>query len=688
MAAKRVRGAPPASGPEPTSVHDYSGETVQVGPGQRRWWDREECVGVADVGTAMVNSARNIEKSPAEQLRYDLNLLYGSLYEGRELSNLYQYGGAAAVMQGQGTAIGPGAIGQVTWNVIRSVVQTVASQVARSRPRARFVTSGGNLRQKRRAKKLTAFCDGLFEECRVYEKTQQAFVAAGAFDVAGIQVYRDGDRVGVELVRACEIMISANDGIDGRPRAMYRRKFVDKGVLMAKFGKGRGREEARAAIARCRPADPVGDGSGSSLIEVYEAWHLPSGDNTEDGWHVIALETATPGDAGATLLVEPYEKRYFPIILFTIDQALSGPYGVSAAAVLLPIQIAINVGLDKIARAQHLAARPGVFMPISAKIPKGGISSAIGQVTYYAGTTPPTFYTPQVLSAEVYEQLERHFERAFALYGVNTQVAAGTKEAGTTSAVAIRESLDVQTARFAVLAQRWERLHVDIARIAIDVARDIYADSKEMRVQAPGTALLESIDWKDVDLEEDEYVIQVYPTSLLPTTPQGRIDRVTELVTSGIWPPQRAAAALDDLDMESAMSADRAAEKDVEQMCEEMLVDGKAHQPDATDDLGACLRIAAQYLHEGRTSVPPAPEKNLDLLYRFLDEAAYMQAQLKGGGGAPQTGGAGPASIAPPGAAPAPGGPAGPLGLPPAPGGEGSGVPVVPAPAPAVAPPA
>lgn len=640
--AASVRGGKPLGSEKPQiSVHDFSGDSPEFGPTGGRWWDRETYESTEDCGAAMVASARNIEKSPQEQYRSDLNLLFGCLYEGRELANLYQYGGQGTMLNA-GASVSLGAVGTITWNVVRSVVQTVASQVSRSRPRARFVTTGGSYKQKRRAKKLTAFCDGLFTECKVYEKTQQAFICAGAFDVAGIQVWRNNDRVAIDLVRACEIMIGANDGIDAQPRTMYRRKFLDKGVLLNTFAKGRGKEALRESILRAKVADPVADGSGSNLVEVYEAWHLPSGKGAKDGWHVLALEQS--GNGAGTLFIEEWEKEYFPIILFSWDPALSGPYGVSAAQALLPIQVAINVLLDKIARGQHLVARPGVWLPIGAKVDKGKITSAVGGINYYAGNQPPTFYTPTAFQPETYQQLEQHFQKAFQLYGVNSQIAAGTKERGTTSAVAIRESLDVQTARFATLAQRWEQLHLDIAKIAIDVARDIYRDSKKMRVSAPGTALLETIDWKDVDLEEDQYVIQLYPTSLLPTTPQGRIDRVNELVAAGIWSPKRAEAALDDLDIESATSGQRASERNIEEMCEEMLVDGKYTAPDPTMDLSACIRIASQYLDEGRTS--GAEERNLDLLYRFLDDAATLQASLK------------QPPPAAPGAPPAPGGPA------------------------------
>ena len=610
------------------SKHDYSGNTASNGR-PRQWWPGTDGTRGDDKepGQAMVDTARAIETSPIEQQRQDLNLLYGSMYEGRQLDSLYQYGGRAAVTQ-DGM---PTAGGEVTWNVIRSVVQTTASQVSRTRPRARFLTTGGTRKQKRKAKGLTKFCDGLFAAARVYETTQQCFLDGGWGDVAGIDVYRDDDRVAVDRVLCNEIMIDANDGIRGKPRSMYRRKFVDKWVVLAKFGSGKMLErsasgtlvpttEKASAIMRATSPGPVKDGQASNLIELYEAWHLPSSRKSKDGRHMIAVD-----GAGGTLLDEPWERDYFQLILFSIDPAAVGPYGRSPAEVLLPIQMSINTGLDKIAKAQHLAAVPRVGLPMSAKIAQ--MPNGIGSVIRFQGTQGPIFYTPTALAPEVYQQLERHYEKAFALYGVNAQIAAGQKEAGVTAAVAIRESLDIQTARFSVLAQRWEQLHMDIARRCVDLAREIYADHPALQVSAPGTALLETIPWKDVNMEEDEYVIQPYPASLLPTTPQGRADRVIELVDKGIWTAARAEAALDDLDPDSDVNRDTAPQKEIERICENMLDEGKYEGPEPTMDLGQCLLTASKYISEARNDESVSP-KRLDLLYRFLDDVTALQTAM------------------------------------------------------------
>jgi hypothetical protein len=622
---------------ETISHHDYSGNSMNTSGGPRPWWPYEGRPDDEDTGRAMIDTAKAIETSPGEQQRQDLNLLFGSMYEGKPLTNLYQYGGQVAA--GGGVAMG-NATGAITWNVTRSVVQTVASQVSRSRPRARFVTSGGDYRQKRRAKKLTQLNDGLFHMCRVYEKTQQVFIDSGVFDIGAIEVDRDGDVPVVNRVLACEVMVAANDGIYGEPRSMYRRRFVDKFVLIAKLGKKAGKD-AIDAIRAMTPANPVNDGSQSNLIEVFEAWHLQSSEGAGDGRHVIAIE-----GANGTLVDEEYERDYFPIILFPMDPALAGPYGKSAADTLFPIQVAINTLLDKIAKAQHLACVPRVGIPMSAKL--GTLNNGIGAHYRFSGTQGAIFSSPQALSAEVYEHLERHYEKAFALYGVNAQVAAGQKEAGLTAAVAIRESLDIQTARFAVLSQRWEQLHMDIARRLTDLAREIYGDNPAAVVAAPGTKFLETVSWKEIDLKEDQYVIQPYPVSLLPATPQGKIDKIGELVAQGIWTAKRAEAALDDLDPDSEMDAARAMENDIERMCDDMLCDGKYEGPDPTMDLAVCLTKASEYLSIGRASKPRPPEKHLDLLYRFLDDVTALQALIAPPAPAPAA-----APAAPP-AAPAP----------------------------------
>lgn len=615
------------------------------------WFDRTT---EDERGQMMVDAAQQIETSAAEMERQDFNLLYASLFEGTELTSLYQYGGQVSR---NWSSRGSGVAAESTWNQVRSVITTVSSQVSRSKPRARCVTTAGNWRQQQRAKKLTQLGDGLFSLNRVYEKTQAAFQQAGAWDVVGLETIKGQDRPELAVVRGYEILIDANDGIDANPQTLYRRKFVSRKVVLKKYGDTEARKEA---IRRAQKEDPTLQGGRTDLIRVYEAWHLPSYKGTADGRHVIAVK-----GEGGTLIDEPWTKMYHAIRLFCWDAALSGPYGRSAAEVLLPNQIAINTLLDRIARAQHLACVPRVGIQRGSKILKSEITNQIGSVIQF-GTMPPVWWSPTALSPEVYQHLERHWAKGFEAYGVSPSLASGQKATGTVSGEAIRESLDVQTARFAVLSQRWEQLHVDIFRAFIDICRELYTDAPDKRIAAPGTELLDSIRWKDVDMEEDAYIVEVHPTSLLPTTPQGRIDRVKELVSEGIWSPKRGEAALDDLDVEANMSAERGAEKEAQKICEDILQDGKYRTPDPAMDLATCLRVGSQYRAAVEIGQVGMPEKHIDQIYKWLDDVAALQAQLKPAAPAPAPGGPPPPGApagAPPGMVP----PVAPPGAPPLP---------------------
>ena len=598
----------------------------------------------ADRGQMMVDTAQQIETSQAEMERQDYNLLYASLFEGKELRNLFQYGGMATGSRATGVAA------ESTWNQVRSVITTVSSQVSRSKPRARCVTTAGNWRQQNRAKKLTQLGDGLFSLNKVYDKTQFGFMQAGAWDVVGFETIKGQDKPELAIVRGYEILIEANDGIDACPQTLYRRKFISRKVVLKKLCKT---DAQRQAVKDAKAEDPTLQGGRTDLIKLFEAWHLPSHKGAGDGRHVIAIT----GDNG-TLVDEEWKREYHAIRLFCWDQALSGPYGRSAAEVLLPNQIAINTLLDRIARAQHLACVPRVGIQRGSKILKSEITNQIGSVIQF-GTMPPVWWSPTALSPEVYQHLERHWAKGFEAYGVSPSLASGQKATGTVSGEAIRESLDVQTARFAVLSQRWEQLHMDIFRAFIDIARELYEADPDRRLAAPGTELLDSIRWKDVDLEEDAYIIEAYPTSLLPTTPQGRIDRVKELVGEGIWSPKRGEAALDDLDVEANMNAERGAEKEAMKICEDMLQDGKYRTPDPAWDLATCLRIGTQYRQAGELG--QVPEKHLDQIYKWLDDCAALNAQINPP--APPAPPPGAPGMAPPGM-PAAGAPPMPAGVP------------------------
>src|SRR6185503_12157003 len=118
------------------------------------------------------------------------------------------------------------------------------------------------------------------------------------------------------------------------------------------------------------------------------------------------------------------------------------------------------------------------------------------------------------------------------------------------SGKAMRTLSDEQDARFKRMAQNVEKATLQVVSQAIDVVRDIYKDSKTYEVAFPSTQFLETIDWKDVNLEEDQYVLKAYPTSSLADDLTGRLSDVQELAQAGMIDPDTAESLLDMPDVE------------------------------------------------------------------------------------------------------------------------------------------
>ena len=573
-----------------------------------------------DRGQLMIAVADRLDTSPIEAYRQDLNLALLRLFESQPIASLNQYAGR--YYSGAALSYGVFSIGdQATWNVARSVSMTAAAMIGRNRPRARFLTVNGKFKQKHRAKQAGNWAAGWANEANLYSVTFDALVASMWSDISAVQIYEGTDnRIHVEKVFGSELRFDPFDALYGSPRTLYRRRFIAKDVLIARYGKGN--TDRLNAIEKALCEDPIGIDQPSGMIRVEEAWHLQTSAKAKDGYHVIAIQ-----GLDGTLLEEPYEKPYFPIVILSWDKAQTGAYGLSLCTQLEPIQRRINKMLDRWDRASHLMAVPRVAIKRGSKIVKSSLSNLIAGAIEY-NDTPPTPLVWPIMPPEYYKMLEDQVQKAYDLPGISRNAAQGQKEAGTTSAVAIREALDVQATRIQIYQQTWEKFHCDIFKIAIDMASDIVADKAvgKYEVKLPGSGMLSKADWKNIEYDEENYECTIWPVSILPITPQGRLDFVGDMLKSGMWDLDRARAAMSDLDTDSAESLENSVFYLMASQFENMLYEGKPAQPDEFTPFTAALKMGGQYLAEGQ--LQEAPAKNCDLIRRYLQALKSAQNGL------------------------------------------------------------
>jgi hypothetical protein len=590
---------------KPVFQYNPSGSQSNI---NNRWW-RED-----DPADHVIAVARAIEANQTG-LR-ERSLAYARLYSNQPVDSLYatgvatSYGGKDQGDRGE----------RYGFNVIQSCIDTVAAKIAKNRTRVQFQTDGANFKKRQQAKGLTKFVDGCFYATNTYEEAARCFVDGEIFGDGWYKAYVDGDKIAGERVLPFELIFDETESVYGWPPSLYQRKFYYRDVAWDLFGKT---PEMRLAIENASCADPGQLGTrATDMIPIYEAWHLPSSDGGDGGKHVIAVQ-------GATLAEEKWRHTWFPFARFAWTDRVVGLRGQGIAEQLVRIQWEINKLLQVIQRSQHLMCVPRIYLERGSKVAKSHLNNDPGAIVEYTGT-PPVIAPGVAVSPEIYGHLKWLIDSAYQIVGVAQLSATAQKPAGLDAAVALREFHDIESERFVRAGQRFEQFHLDIAKIMIGLARDLYTRGVDVAVRAEGNKSVELIRWSDVNLDADAYVMKAYPTSILPSTPAGRLQRVQELYQSdllndpspkGVW----ARSMLDFPDLEDAMSLQNAAMDDARRVVAAIADDGEYSPPEVYMDLALTSQIAQSTYLRGRAQ-GMRPER-LELLRRLIDDCHDLQRE-------------------------------------------------------------
>lgn len=543
---------------------------------------------------------------------------------------------------------------RITLNVIKACIDAVTAKIAKNRPKASFLTEGGDYSLRKRAKQLEKFVDGQFYLNGMYKLAPQVFLDACVFGTGILKVYEESGKICMERVFPGELIVDFAEAIYGRPQQIFQKKYMNRDKLMEMYPD----YEAELRVALGPSEQDFGVDSCADQVIVWEAWHLPSGPEAEDGRHCIVTDNCT-------LFEEEYTKDFFPFSFLRWSEPLRGFWGEGLAEELIGLQVEINRLLIKIQKAFHLLAVPRVFVNQNSKINKTSMNNMIGAVVPYAGE-PPVILSPQTIHPEVFAHLDRLYERAFEIAGISQMAAAGAMPKGVdeASGKALRAHHDIETERFAVVGQHYEEFFLDTAKLAIDLAREIAErDGDFVVTNAKDRFTIEKIEWSKIDLDADAYVMKCYPTSVLPDWPSGRYAQVQEMFNDGTIDAATKHRLLDMPDLDNEISLDRAAADDIDAMIENIIDNGEYESPEPYQDLNLLIkRVQAAYLKYRRMGVDEeklAMLRDVETTAHTMIKATMLDAQAMGAplpGSQPPMGADGASPMAagptPPGAPP------------------------------------
>ena len=579
----------------------------------KKWWTGDT-KRLYETIWPLVNSIRQ-----SQSIRHTSNIKFYNLYSNQSLNNLtaasYSYGNS------MGSYFGESA--RLTYNVVKSCIDTARSKIAKEKPRPFFLTEDGNWHLQQKAKKLNSFILGLFDQMgqgglvreSIYEIGNEVFLDACISGTGTAKMFIKDGKVVCERFISDELIVDQFEGIYRTPRSMHQVKYIDREVLRGLYPEAKYQQPIDAATA----AQTGNQSDTQDMIPVVESYHLPSSEKSTDGVRVVTIQTCT-------LESKPWNKQYFPFLIQRWSVRPVGFYGIGLAEELQGIQREINYTLANIQIGLRRIAVPRVYAHIADHNPKKKMTNEIGQIYYYKDK-PPIFNTAQAFNAETYNHVDRLFNKAFEITGISQLSANSQKPSGLNSGVALRNYQDIESERFASVHSMYENFFVPQAtHMALDFLDELLEQGIDTTVVMKDGMTQQPVKYSQVKIDRDSFSVKPYPTAFLPTEPAGKFAQVQEGVEAGMFSQDEARELLDFPDI-SKMNRVKLAKRNACQAYIEKLIDSGKYLPvEPYQDIQLTKELAQAYYLEGRTQ--GMPENLLKLLRRVLQEIQTKETAM------------------------------------------------------------
>ena len=538
----------------------------------------------------------------------DRNLRHVRLYGNAAISGLkpYQYSNTLSDRT-------------LTMNVVQSACDTATARIGKSKPRPQFLTFKGNYKMKKEAEKLQLYCDGVFEENQMYPMGQRVFKDATITGTGCIKFYpgkklvkRNEYKTAIcaERVFIDEIVVDEVQCMYDDPMEYYQIKIVPRRTLKALHKK-------KAAVIDKSKSDNdmtyLYQGLDQMTV-VIEGWKLPSGPNAGDGLHIIAVDSGE-------IFSEEWVHEWAPFELFRWNRKTFGFYGQGIAEMLTGIQYEINKLLKVIQLSMHLGSIPKIFMDANSKIVKQHLNNEIGGIITYQGMKP-TYDQLMAIPPVLFTQLQTLYEKSFEVIGLSQMSVAGVKPDGLDSGKALRTFNNIETDRFAIVAQDYDQFMVNCSKKFILMSEFVSEKDNSLKTTSFNNKEIENIKWKDIDIARDQYIQRVFPTNFLQTTPEGKIEDVKDLMSIGMLNKNQASSLMDYPDLDQFTQYNNAATDDIMAVMYSIIDEGEYNPPMPQQALQYGKELFQQvWLKMKHQKLEP---ERLEMLMRWVEDADML----------------------------------------------------------------
>lgn len=510
----------------------------------------------------------------------------------------------------QAPASQPGS-GRISFNLCASITDTLVSKMAKNKVIPTFLTSGGVWGMQRKAEQLSKFVEGCFYANDIHKLGIDVFRDACVWGTGILHIFAYNNQIFARKVFPHEIVVDEIDALNGNPKQLHRIELIDRAELMVMF---KDNEKALEKIRNASASNALDMGAvgatAADILTVTHSWKLASDEDSNDGKYLVCLNDET-------LCCETYSKTYFPYVFYNYNKRLIGFWGQGAVERTQNLQCEINKLMILIQKAMWMGGGFKILIENGSKVVKQHLDNEVGTIITYTGT-PPQYISPPMIQAEIYPYVDALIAKGYQQEGVSQLAASSLKPLGIDSGAALRTYDQISEDRSLFTAQELEGFYLEVARQMIEVAKDIYKKKKSYKVIYPGTMSFETIDWKDVKLKKEDYVLKAFPTSSLPDDPSGKLATVQEYMAAGLISPRAGRRLLAMPDMEMSDKLANAAENMIHNLLEDMMNKGEYRPPEPYYNLSLAKELSIEYYNFG--SLNNCPEDRLELVRQFMSQ--------------------------------------------------------------------
>ncbi len=515
---------------------------------------------------------------------------------------------------------------RVRFNLIAQAVDTAASQIATQRPKPMYLTSEGDFDLQRQARLRTRVLEGQMHDLRAYEMLTQVFIDAAVTGTGFLYGYLDPDTQEpcIERCLPGTVWVDPRDGLRRDPLCMYYRIPIARDVVREYWPDAPDSVVDNAEGPDGNDKSDMWLAQDSTCDDVAVVWSFrrPTRKNGNDGRLVISCSSGTLYDSG-----KGGWKWSLPFVRYVWKERLLGYYGSGIAEEGRDPQARILKNIARGDQCDDRGSTAWLLNPRGGKVRVEKLSNAPLTVVHFDGPQPPTIQAFDARPPGLDEQVDRVREQFFSQLGISTMAAEAKKPAGLNSGAALREHQDQTSQRQQVPGRAFEQCAMDLVKLLEELneraAENDNGYSVMARTQRGRATLVKQVKWSEVRMPDNRYRLTCWPTSMLPSTPAGKMAMVGEWIASGfISRPTAQQLALDLPDTDQAARIELA-DMDCVMYDVERILDGFEAYPEPYQDLKLATDIARRaYLSE---RCKGAPEDVLEALRQYVNDCLKLQ---------------------------------------------------------------